>query len=236
MIELKLENFQFGFQTPLTAPVDLEIKGNEFICLLGRNGSGKSTFLKTLLGILPALAGNLWIDGRIISKNIDLSTRVSGVLTDRDFDFYLRCKELIGLGRIPHTGLMGSLTSKDEQIVERVISHLKLQEIEDKYVNELSDGQLQKVLIARSLVQDTPCLILDEPSVFLDYQTKKEIFDFLRHLVHIGQKMILVSTHDLDLVVEKATKLLVIDNNSEMKVYNQFRFTKDEVLSIMSTT
>lgn len=180
-----------------TAPVahitDAVLRCGKFICLLGRNGSGKSTLLKTLAGLLPPLSGE-----------IEGNEKISLVLTQLPQLENTTVRQLVATGRLPYSGLFGQLHEADWQAVDRAIQLVGLQSLSDRLTSTLSDGERQRVMIARAVAQDTPVMLLDEPSAFLDYPSKRELMDLLRRLAHEEGKAILLSTHDVEQAIATA--------------------------------
>lgn len=198
--------------TLLHENLNLELKAGELTYLLGPNGAGKSTLIRTLVGFQPALAGEIAIGGRPIKgyTESEYAKLVSVVLTERSSVGGMTVRELVGLGRYPHTGYFGILRSKDHRIVEKAIAQVGIAELAGKYVSELSDGERQKAMIAKALAQETPIIILDEPTAFLDLPSKIEVMVLLHGLAAQTQKSILLSTHDLELALQLADRLWLL--------------------------
>lgn len=190
-----------------TAPVaqitDAVLRCGNFICLLGRNGSGKSTFLKTLAGLLPPLSGE-----------IEGGEKISLVLTQLPQLENTTVRELVATGRLPYSGLFGQLYEEDWQAVDHAIRLVGLQSLSDRLTSTLSDGERQRVMIARAVAQDTPVMLLDEPSAFLDYPSKRELMDLLRRLAHEEGKAILLSTHDVEQAIDTADLIWCMHDGS----------------------
>ena len=192
--------------------IDLQLHRGEFTCLLGPNGAGKSTLLRTLAGTQAALKGSVTIGGVSLHHMTTkaLARCLSVVLTDRLLVGNLSVYELIGLGRFPYTGLRGRLTPRDHQAVAWAIQATHLTDLAQEPVTELSDGQRQRVLIARALAQEPEFLLLDEPTAFLDLPTRVEITGLLRRLARQTGLAVLMSTHDLDLALRTADTLWLL--------------------------
>ncbi len=199
--------------TALTA----RIEGGALTCLLGTNGTGKSTLLRTVAGLQPVLDGSVSIaqgDGdstplAALSKH-QLAQTISVVLTQQPAVQHMTVREMVAMGRIPYTGFMGRLSADDERIVDDALSAIHLEDFAQRNYHALSDGERQKVMIAKALAQQTPIILLDEPTAFLDYPSKVEIMKLLRQLAEEMQKIILLSTHDLDLARRYAHRLLTL--------------------------
>lgn len=178
----------------------------QLVCLLGPNGVGKSTLIKAIMGQKLPVAGQILFQGVPIQQleAQRMARKVSVVLTDRISPGNLNVRQLVGLGRIPFTNWLGNLSEEDEKVIDQAIISTKIGDLKDKKVAELSDGQLQKVMIARALAQDGELMILDEPTAHLDLINRMEIMQLLRDIAHSRNKAILVVTHDLDIAVETA--------------------------------
>lgn len=189
------------------------INSGELTCLLGANGIGKSTLLRTLSAFQPKLSGEIMIQGREIDQYTDkeMSTVISVVLTEKCEIRNMTAIELIGLGRSPYTGFWGTLRGEDKEMVEHAISLVKIENLAHRMVHTLSDGERQKVMIAKALAQDTPVIFLDEPTAFLDFPSKVEMMQLLHQLSRQTDKTIFLSTHDLELALQVADKIWLMD-------------------------
>ena len=220
-----LKNLSIGYRQKTDSrkvlkDVNLSIFSGELVCLLGPNGIGKSTLLRTLSGLLPKLSGTIMINGRALEEysEKELSKQVGVVLTDHPQLRNMRVEELVALGRSPYTNFFGGLSSEDKVFVDEAIFLVGIDKLRGRMIRELSDGERQKVMIARALAQQTPVIILDEPTAFLDFPSKVEVMKLLRNLAHDMHKTILLSTHDLDLAVRLADTLLQVADSGIQKV------------------
>jgi len=197
--------------------LSLELNRGELVCLLGPNGAGKSTLMRTLSGIQAPLAGSIEISGRPISKMSpkDVALNLSIVLTDRITVGNLSVYALVSLGRSPYTGWMGQLSKEDEAIVQEAIEITGITPFINAHISDLSDGERQKVMIARALAQDTPIILLDEPTAHLDLPNRVEIIRLLRKLTQQKGKSILMSTHELDLALQAADKIWLMQEKKD---------------------
>ena len=217
---LHIENLSIGYpqrkgMPPLVVSHDInaQLVGGEMVCLLGANGVGKSTLMKTITGFLSALEGRVMLNDTSIHtmNERDISKLIAVVLTDKLQVPNATVFEMVSYGRSPYTGFMGRLNAEDERIVTASIERCGIAHKAQHLFSSLSDGERQKVTIAKALAQDTPIIILDEPTAFLDLPSKVEIMQLLRSLSSTVGKSILMSTHDLDLALQMADKLWLVD-------------------------
>lgn len=207
-----------GRSTAIHENLNLELQPGELTFLLGPNGAGKSTLIRTLVGFQAKLAGTVTICGKSLEgyTEQEYAKVVSVVLTERSSVGAMTVRELVGLGRYPHTGFFGILRKKDYRIVDSAIAQVGIGDLAHKYVSELSDGERQKAMIAKALAQETPIVILDEPTAFLDLPSKIEVMVLLHKLANETQKSILLSTHDLELALQLADRLWLLSKGRPM--------------------
>lgn len=216
-MKITLEQLSVGYKgfSPVVTGINVEIKSGELTCLIGPNGIGKSTLLKTLTGFLPKLGGRLLLDGR----DIDLLSQrerakcISIVLTYKTDVQNLSVAEMVGMGRMPYTGFWGKLNADDQEIVAEAINMVGINHLKDRMVQTLSDGERQKVMIAKALAQQTPIILLDEPTSFLDFPSKVEMLQLLHRLAKETDKVVFLSTHDLELALRIADLLVELDKS-----------------------
>lgn len=184
-------------------------------CLIGRNGAGKSTVLKTLCGFIPPLEGSVQILGRGLNtySPSELARTVGVVLTERTLATAMTVTEVVALGRAPYTGFWGSLSADDRRIVDECLELTGITDLSSRLTSTLSDGERQKVMIAKALAQQTPLILLDEPTAFLDYPSKVELLQLLKKLSREEGKTIFLSTHDLEITFQLADNLWMLDRN-----------------------
>ncbi|WP_317901974.1 ABC transporter ATP-binding protein [Cerina litoralis] len=185
----------------------------ELVAIVGVNGIGKSTLLRTLGKVQPKLAGAIDIEGNPIEKHsaLRLASKISIVLTEPVTAKNLTVQELVSLGRQPYTNWIGTLSGIDVQKIETAISMVGVDELKNKKCYELSDGQLQKVMIARALAQDTPIMLLDEPTTHLDLYHKVSLLKLLQHIAHSTEKTILFTTHEIEVAIQLCDKMLILE-------------------------
>ena len=239
---ITLKNLSIGYRSKhqlrtVASAINASLQSDELTCLIGANGIGKSTLLRTLAGFQPPLEGEILINKREIlsqetsselsSKKVtgislekplsqfsaqELAKEIGVVLTSRIDTPQLTIEEIIGIGRSPYTGFWGNLSAKDKQIVATAIQQVGIQHLAHRNICELSDGERQKVMIAKALAQQTRIIILDEPTAFLDFPSKVETLQMLRRLAHEEHKTILLSTHDVELALQLADQIWLMES------------------------
>ena len=209
--------------------ISLSLPCGRLVCLLGPNGAGKSTLLRTLCGFQPPIAGTVTISGSDITtmSAAEVARLVSVVLTDRPPTPSLTAAEMVGMGRAPYTGFWGSQSDDDRRLVSEAMQTVGIDSLATRRMGRLSDGERQKVMIAKALAQHTPVIVLDEPTAFLDYPSKVAVMKTLARLAHNEGKTILMSTHDLELAAQLGDELMEIENKHIRKI------TADEVSRII---
>ncbi|MBA2613158.1 MAG: ABC transporter ATP-binding protein [Bacteroidetes bacterium] len=201
---------------PVLKNVNLSFYEGDFIGIVGINGVGKSTLLKSLCGLLPVLQGEIFIDQYPVSAFLlnELAKKIAIVLTEKIGGFNLTAYDVVAAGQMPYTNSFNRLEKENINIIDQAIKACGISQHQHKLLNELSDGLFQKTIIAKALAQQTPIMLLDEPSAFLDYASKHDLFILLKKLADEERKCVLVSSHDLDLLLKYCSKLLVISNIS----------------------
>lgn len=217
---LHTENLSIGYSgkksdKAILSDVNLKLLSGQLICLLGPNGVGKSTLLRTLAGVQPPISGNVLIGEKNITRmsSLELAQKISLVLTDRSFSGNLNVLDLIALGRYPHTGWSGNLQDQDHKKINSAIEQTQVGYLLEQKLHQISDGQLQKAMIARALAQDGGIMILDEPTAHLDLSNKIEILLLLKKLSQLTGKGIIIATHELDLAVKIADQIWLAQCN-----------------------
>lgn len=210
VISVECKELTIGYKAKRTgfrevaADINAELYGGRLTSLIGSNGIGKSTLLRTLSAFQPPLAGDVLIQGKSLRRytNKELSRLIGVVLTERPALQNMSVRELVGLGRSPYTGFWGKLTAADEDIVTEAINDVGIENLQHRMIQTLSDGERQKVMIAKALAQQTPVIFLDEPTAFLDYPSKVEVMQLLHRLTRQSGKTIFLSTHDIELALQ----------------------------------
>ena len=184
--------------------LSLNLNAGELVCFMGPNGVGKSTLIRTLAGLQSPLSGQIAYKTSESQNPDDLPRHLAVVLTDRITAGNMTAADVISFGRYPYLNWTAQLSSNDDDILNQVLAKIRIEHLKNKKLHELSDGQVQMVMIARAVVQDTPIILLDEPTAHLDLNNRLEIMDLLKQLAHNSNKAILVSTHELDLAIQTA--------------------------------
>lgn len=212
---ISLQDLDIGYNTGKNAKtifrgLNATFKPGELIGLTGDNGIGKSTLLKTITGTLPPLKGKVLLDNRNIQDYTpqQLAQYLSVVVTERTSGFNLTVKDVVASGRTPYINVFAKLSNADETIIDKSLQLLGILPLKHQLMDELSDGQRQKAMIAKSLAQQTQVIVLDEPTAFLDYTSRHLLFSTLKNLCETQNKLIIVSSHDLDMMKHYVTKSL----------------------------
>jgi iron complex transport system ATP-binding protein len=218
---IKINDLYIGYRKgrtdfSLLEGINLNIHKGQLVAILGRNGTGKSTLLRTMCGLQRPLSGNIIIQGTPInSLSIAIrANKVSFVSTEPVHVGHMRINDLVALGRTPYTGWFGKLTSGDRMIISDAIAATGLSEKQDAFIDEISDGERQRAMIARALSQDTDIIFLDEPTAFLDVINRYDIFHLLHKLTRQKDKTIIFSTHDLQIALSESDRILLLENKS----------------------
>lgn len=220
---LETRNLSIGYRLEkgtklLGAHFDLKLKKGSLVALLGPNGSGKSTLIKTLSGLLRSLSGQVFIEEIELNKltKSQRARKISLVLTDPVTTMGLSVYDIVSLGRFPYTNWLGKLTQKDKDIIEESLQLVDMQLFAERKLQTLSDGEKQRVMIAKALAQQSEIVILDEPTAHLDLINRVEIMKLLRNLAHEQKRAILISTHELDLAIQSADELWLMQANNKI--------------------
>jgi len=211
---IAVKNLAIGYKNKMVADtINFSMDVGQLCAIVGVNGVGKSTLLRTLGRLQPKLSGEIEVKGTNLAQysSFTLAQALSFVLTEQPASKNLTVQELIALGRQPYTNWIGTLTSEDKRQVEESLSSFLLENLRHNKCHELSDGQLQRVLIARAMAQDTPLILLDEPTTHLDLYHKVQILKLLQELAHSKQKTIIFTTHEIDLAIQLCDKILILD-------------------------
>jgi len=213
--------------------INATIRRGELTCLLGANGVGKSTLLRTLSAFQPKLSGSILIKDREIGEYSasQLSRLIGVVLTDKPDVRNMSVRELVSLGRSPYTGFWGTCSREDMEVVNESMNQVGISQLANRLIETLSDGERQKVMIAKALAQQTPVIFLDEPTAFLDFPSKVEVMLLLRRICQEAQKTIFLSTHDLELALQIADCIWLMDAHQGLSVGTPNELAASGVLS-----
>lgn len=206
-------------KTLVQKDLNLELFQGEMVCLIGPNGSGKSTLMRTLSGVQKSLGGTITIDGKDIKEfsQKELALKIALVLTDRVEVENATVRDVVALGQHPYSHWLGGATEKGKEIINNAIRLVHLEHKKFSFVSELSDGERQRVMIAKALAQDTPMILLDEPTAHLDLPSRVDIMLLLHKLAHTTGKSILISTHELDLALQAGDRIWLMSEKGGIK-------------------
>lgn len=210
---LQLNHLSVGYQKhAVISGIDLDIKKGEVIALIGPNGAGKSTILKTLSRALPIIEGNIVLDGKdlLAYPSRELSMKMAVILTDRIKVELMTCRDIVATGRYPYTGRLGILSEEDNARVDEAIAAVHAEEIALKDYNAISDGQRQRILLARAVCQDPELILLDEPTSFLDVKHKLELLSILTNMARKKNITVITSLHEIDLAEKVADRIVTV--------------------------
>ena len=216
---IKADNLTVGYDAPLVDGIEIEIKAGEIVTLIGPNGCGKSTILKTITDQLKPQKGLIYLDGNDINamKEADIATRLSMVMTHKVNTELMTCREVVEMGRYPYTGRFGKLSEEDNSIVSRVMKMLKADEVADRDFMNISDGQRQRVMLARAICQEPEILVLDEPTSYLDIKYKIEILNAIKTLATEQKIAVIMSLHELDFAMSISDRVVAVGNGRIQK-------------------
>lgn len=246
---ISLQNLTVGYgEKAILSDINQTLEPGRLVCLLGSNGVGKSTILRTLAGFLQPLAGKVLLDGKDLTS-LSLSQRskaVSIVLTERVEVPYMKVADLVGMGRSPYTGFFGTLTKEDKAIVVEAIEMVGITSLAERTIDTLSDGERQKAFLAKAIAQQTPIILLDEPTAFLDFHAKISTLRLMQKLAHETDKTILMSTHDVEMALRLSDILWIVQDGeihtgttaslTESGILRQFLGDEASILRLTSAT
>ena len=210
---IRFENIRLGYgNRTLIEGLTAEVQRGKLTALVGRNGTGKSTLLRAIAQLGEVLEGEIMLDGRALTtlSPTDMASLVAFVTTDKVRIANLRCRDVVALGRAPYTNWIGRMQEQDRLIVEQALASVGMSDYADKTMDRMSDGECQRIMIARALAQQTPIILLDEPTAFLDMPNRYELCTLLRRLSHEEHKCILFSTHELDIALSLCDAIALI--------------------------
>ena len=236
---IKVKGLSVGYnKKPVLKEISFDLFAGELICLLGANGKGKSTLLKTIMGILPSIAGSVFLNG-IPFESIaeeDRAKRMAVVLTDSLRDVNMKAIDVVATGRYPYLSWNSKLSPQDHSIVKESLFKFGAGKYADKWMHNLSDGERQRIAIARALAQQTDVILLDEPSAFLDLAHSMELSVLLKKITRDEGKSILMSTHDWSTALDIADRIFWIDGAAQFHVFETKELKNSSVLNSMLNT
>lgn len=217
-VTIRINNLSIGYgskkkESVVARGLSAVLEKGEMVCLLGPNGAGKSTLLRTLAGFQPSLGGKVLLLDKDLKEynNKDLSRIISVVLTDNSGIKNMTAQEVVAIGRSPYTGFWGKIQEADKEVIKRCMEWVGITQLADRKMQTLSDGERQKVMIAKAIAQETPVIFLDEPTAYLDYPSKVSMMLLLHRLAKALKKTVLLSTHDLEHALQVADKVWLMD-------------------------
>lgn len=215
---IRLEALEIGYykNAPLLESINATARHGELIALLGTNGSGKSTLFKTIMNLIPPIAGKTMVSDKSATQysREEFPKVISFISTEKHNIQHLSIWDFVALGRYPYTNWIGGFTIEDHNLVEKAITITGLEKIKNKSITDLSDGERQRASIARTLAQDTQTILMDEPTAYLDLPAKFELLHLLSLMCRQENKAIIFSTHDVSLALNEADKLWIIHSNT----------------------
>ena len=217
---LHTENLGIGYKgKPLLPNINVSLCEGDIVALAGPNGAGKTTLFKTLCGSIKPVEGRVTIFGKDLNgySATERASLFSLVLTEKPDDLFLKVFDIVAAGRYPQLGLMAHLGETDEKIIEESLQTVDIKHLVDRNFISLSDGEKQKVMIAKAIVQDTPLIFMDEPAAFLDYPSKIELINLMVKLSHERNKTVLFSSHDLDLLLRYCDRIWIVGHGMPLK-------------------
>ncbi|HBE9551641.1 ABC transporter ATP-binding protein [Clostridioides difficile] len=227
---LKTNNLSVGYNNKVViSNINVEVENGEILCLLGSNGAGKTTLLRSLSKLISPIKGEIYLNGvniNCISRKA-LSKKMALVLTNRLLGDLMTVQDIVNIGRYPYTGFFGSLSKKDLIMVDEALESVDALHLKKRYFDELSDGEKQKVLVARALVQEPEIIILDEPTTHLDIKHRLELINILKKLSKEKSISVILSLHEIDIALKSCDKVALIKNNKVI-AYGQPEDVVDE--------
>ncbi len=231
---IAVNNLSIGYHSSILSIDEMLLKAGEMYFLIGRNGSGKSTFLKTISAQIPPVSGSLKLNEIEINSipTNEIPKYISFVGAHFPAVDFLKVEDYIALARSPYSNYFGKLSKKDIEIIQKSIEILGIESLKNRFTSELSDGEKQMVAIAKSIAQETEVILLDEPTAFLDYANKKLVIEALSKICSELNKCIILSSHDIDLSLESKGNYLIVDAQKKTISLHNNGLDKIELLKI----
>ena len=216
---LRTKDLHIGYKDKaILPPINVSLDEGNLIALIGPNGAGKSTLFKTLTAHIKPISGSIELMGKDLSdySSKEKAMLIGLVLTERPDDMFLKVYDVVASGRCPYTNFFGKIEKEDENIIQESLEIVGINHLKDRYFNTLSDGEKQKVMIAKTLAQNTPIIFMDEPTAFIDYPSKIELFSLMKMLSKERNKTIIFSSHDLELLLRYTDDIWMISKGKEL--------------------
>lgn len=216
---LRTKDLHIGYKDKaILPPINVSLDEGNLIALIGPNGAGKSTLFKTLTAHIKPISGSIELMGKDLSEysSKEKAMLIGLVLTERPGDMFLKVYDVVASGRCPYTNFFGKIEKEDENIIQESLEIVGINHLKDRYFNNLSDGEKQKVMIAKTLAQNTPIIFMDEPTAFIDYPSKIELFSLMKMLTKERNKTIIFSSHDLELLLRYTDNIWMISKGKEL--------------------
>ena len=216
---LKTKDLHIGYKDKaILPPINVSLEEGRLIALIGPNGAGKSTLFKTLTAHIKAIGGSVELMGKELSEYSakEKAMLIGLVLTERPDDMFLKVYDVVASGRCPYTNFFGKIEKEDENIIQESLDIVGINQLKNRYFNTLSDGEKQKVMIAKTLAQNTPIIFMDEPTAFIDYPSKIELFSLMKMLTKERNKTIIFSSHDLELLLRYTDDIWLISKGKQL--------------------
>ena len=228
---LKTKDLLIGYKdNVILPPINVSLNSGDLIALIGPNGAGKSTLFKTLTANIKPIGGSIKLYNRELSSytSKEKSTMIGLVLTERPDDMFLKVYDVVASGRSPYTDFFGRITNEDNNIIKESLEIVNIIHLKDRYFYALSDGEKQKVMIAKTIAQKTPIIFMDEPTAFIDYPSKIELFSIMRKLSKERNTTIIFSSHDLELLLRYTDDIWMISKGKELLSLKKEELLKSE--------
>ena len=216
---LRTKDLHIGYKDKaILPPINVSLDEGNLIALIGPNGAGKSTLFKTLTAHIKPISGSIELLGKELFEysSKEKAMLIGLVLTERPDDMFLKVYDVVASGRCPYTNFFGNIEKEDENIIQESLEIIGINHLKDRYFNTLSDGEKQKVMIAKTLAQNTPIIFMDEPTAFIDYPSKIELFSLMKMLSKERNKTIIFSSHDLELLLRYTDDIWMISKGKEL--------------------
>ena len=228
---LKTKDLLIGYKdNVILPPINVSLNSGDLIALIGPNGAGKSTLFKTLTANIKPIGGSIKLYNRELSSytSKEKSTMIGLVLTERPDDMFLKVYDVVASGRSPYTDFFGRITDEDNNIIKESLEIVNIIHLKNRYFDALSDGEKQKVMIAKTIAQKTPIIFMDEPTAFIDYPSKIELFSIMRKLSKERNTTIIFSSHDLELLLRYTDDIWMISKGKELLSLKKEELLKSE--------